>query len=65
MLPWQEIVEVVEVERNSETTARIVYRFPVQWEYLNPTMTLHGGFSAGLFDMATTWTLDVIQKPGF
>lgn len=65
MLPWLRIVEIVEVERTSDTTGRIVYRFPVQREYLNPTMTLHGGLSGGFFDTATTWVLDVIRKPGF
>jgi len=64
-LTWLKAVEVVSVERTSETTGRIVYRFPVQREYLNPGMTLHGGMSAGMFDTATTWVLDVIRKPGF
>ena len=64
-LTWLKAVEVVSVERTSETTGRIVFRFPVQREYLNPGMTLHGGMSAGMFDTATTWVLDLIRKPGF
>ena len=28
-------------------------------------MTLHGGLSAGIYDVATSWLLDVIRKPGF
>ena len=58
-------MEVVEIEKMSETTGRMVYRFPVLREYLNPTMTLHGGLSAGFYDTATSWLLDVIRKPGF
>ena len=65
MLPWLNSVEIVSVERTSETTGRAVYRFPVLREYLNPTMTLHGGLSGGIFDTGTTWVLDVIRKPGF
>lgn len=65
MLAWLKVVEVVSVERTSDTTCRVVYRFPVQREYLNPGMTLHGGMSAGIYDVGTTWTLNVIRKPGF
>ena len=65
MLPWLRIVEIVEAEKLSDTTARIVYRFPVQHEYLNPNGGLHGGMSAGLYDTATTWLLHAIRKPGF
>jgi acyl-coenzyme A thioesterase 13 len=65
LLPWLKSVEIVSVERTSETTGRAVYRFKVQHEYLNPTMTLHGGLSSGMYDTATTWVLDVIRKPGF
>jgi acyl-coenzyme A thioesterase 13 len=65
LLTWLNTVEIVSVERISETTGRAVYRFPVQRQYLNPTMTLHGGLSSAMFDAATTWVLDVIRKPGF
>lgn len=65
MLPFYKSVEVVSVERTSETTGRVVYRFPVLREYLNPAMTLHGGLSCGVLDTGTTWVLDLIRKPGF
>ncbi|KAK3696036.1 hypothetical protein LTR37_018178 [Vermiconidia calcicola] len=65
MLPWLKAVEIVEVEKLSDTTGRSVCRFPVQHEYLNPAMGLHGGMSAAIFDTGTTWVLDVIRKPGF
>ena len=65
LLPWIKTVEVLSVERPSETTARVVYRFKVLREYLNPSNTLHGGMSGGLYDTATSWMLRVIGKPGF
>lgn len=65
MLPWLRIFEVVEAQKTSETTSRIVFRFPVQREFLNPGMTLHGGLSAGIYDAATTALLELIRKPGF
>lgn len=65
MLPWFDVVQIVSVEKLSKTTARAVFRFPVQREYLNPMMGLHGGLSAGIYDTATTWTLDPIRRPGF
>jgi len=65
LLPWLRAVDIVEVEKLSETTGRAVYRFPVQRQYLNPAGGLQGGLSAGMFDTATTWTLDTIRKPGF
>ena len=64
-LPWLRTVEVLSAERLSETTGRMMFRFPVQREYLNPARTLHGGLSASFFDTATTWVLDIIRKPGF
>jgi hypothetical protein len=43
LIPWLKQVEVLEAERTSKTTSRIVYRFPVLKEYLNPTRGFHGG----------------------
>lgn len=50
MMAWLNVVEVVDAEKTSDSTARVVYRFPVQREYLNPRMTIHGGLTGGLFD---------------
>lgn len=65
MLSWMKVVEVVEAERLSHSSARVVYRFPVQREYLNRDMKLHGGTAAGMYDKATTGLLRLIKKPGF
>ena len=65
LLPWFAVVQIVSVEKLSATTARAVFRFPVQREYLNPTMGIHGGLAAALYDTATTWTLHPIRKPGY
>ncbi len=65
MLSWLKSVEIVSIERKSDTTGRAVYRFPVQREHLNPGMTLHGGLSAAMYDAGTSWLLDMIRKPGF
>ena len=62
-LAWLKVVEIVEAEKMSDTTARIVYRFPVLHTYLNPTMALHGGQQAAAFDIGTTWLLALIRKP--
>ena len=64
-MPWLKAVEIVEAEKTSETTARVLYRFPVQRAYLNPAMTLHGGQMAAIYDIATSWLLALIRKPGF
>ncbi|KAK5175224.1 uncharacterized protein LTR77_000361 [Saxophila tyrrhenica] len=64
-LAWMRVVEIMSVEKLSETTARAVFRLPVQREYLNPAQGLHGGMAAAMFDTMTTWTLYPIRKPGF
>ena len=53
------------VEKTSDTTARIVYRFPVGHSYLNPSMTLHGGQQAAIFDIMTSWLFVLVRKPDF
>ena len=64
-LAWLNAVEVIAAKKLSASTARATFRFPVQHEYLNPAQGLQGGFQAAFFDVATTWTLDPIRKPGF
>ena len=64
-MPFFKTLEIVEVVKTSETTARMVARFPVLRQYLNPTRTLHGGLSAAFYDTLTTWALESIRKPGF
>jgi acyl-coenzyme A thioesterase 13 len=58
-------VETVKAEKTSDSTARATYRFKVLPEYLNPAMGIQGGAVATFFDVATSWTLFVISKPGF
>ncbi|CAK4034684.1 hypothetical protein CBER1_05128 [Lecanosticta acicola] len=62
---WLETLEIIEAERTSKSTSRIVYRFPVLQQYLNPTQTLHGGAVATIFDIATSWLLYLVCEPGF
>lgn len=52
-------MEIVEAEQNSPSTSRIVYRFPVVPEYLNPAGGIHGGAVATIFDITTSWLLFV------
>jgi acyl-coenzyme A thioesterase 13 len=65
LLPWLDIVEVVEAEKLSDTMCRATFRFPVQPEFLNPMGTLHAGATSAFFECATTWALFPIAKPGF
>ena len=64
-LAFLNAVKVVDAERLSETTARITYRFPVMQEYLNPSMTLHGGQQAAFYDIGTSWLLYLVRREGF
>ena len=52
-------------EKLSDTKARLILRFPVGRSYLNPSKALQGGQQAAMFDIATTWLLTVLRKPGF
>ncbi|CAK1354131.1 unnamed protein product [Cercospora beticola] len=65
LIPWLKKLEIVEAELTSKSTSRIVYRFPVLREYLNPTRTFHGGAISAIFDVCTTWTLFPISDYGF
>ncbi|KXT10823.1 hypothetical protein AC579_1940 [Pseudocercospora musae] len=65
LIPWLKKVEILEAEKTSKTTSRIVYRFPVLKEYLNPTRTFHGGAIASIMDVCTTWCLFLICDYGF
>lgn len=58
-------VKVIEAEKTSPTNARIVYKVPVLREYLNPSMTLHGGQQAAFYDIGTSWLLYLVRRPGF
>ncbi|KAF2173101.1 hypothetical protein M409DRAFT_17049 [Zasmidium cellare ATCC 36951] len=62
---WFEDLEVVSAEQTSPTTGKLVYRFPVQAAYLNPTGSLHGGAIATIFDIGTSWLLFLIARDGF
>lgn len=64
-LPFLNNMEIVEAEQNSPSTSRIVYRFPVVPEYLNPAGGIHGGAVATIFDITTSWLLFLIGRPGF
>ncbi|KXT15912.1 hypothetical protein AC579_5510 [Pseudocercospora musae] len=63
LLPWLDIVEIVEAEKISDTLSKATFRFPP--EFLNPMGTLHAGATTAFFECATTWTLYPIAKPGF
>ncbi|KXT07134.1 hypothetical protein AC578_2377 [Pseudocercospora eumusae] len=65
LLPWLDIVEIVEAEKISDTLSKATFRFPVQPEFLNPMGTLHAGATTAFFECATTWALYPIAKPGF
>jgi acyl-coenzyme A thioesterase 13 len=65
LIPWLKKLEIVEAEMTGKTTTRILYRFPILREYLNPTRTFHGGAIAAFFDVCTTWTLFPISDFGF
>ncbi|KAF7197982.1 hypothetical protein HII31_00696, partial [Pseudocercospora fuligena] len=65
LLPWLDIVEIVEAERISDTLSKATFRFPVQPEFLNPMGTLHAGATTAFFECATTWALYPIAEPGF
>jgi acyl-coenzyme A thioesterase 13 len=65
LLPWLDIVEIVDAEKLSDTMCKATFRFPVQPEFLNPMGTLHAGATSAFFECATTWTLFPIGKPGF
>lgn len=65
LLPWLDIVEIVDAEKLSDTMCRATFRFPVQPEFLNPMGTLHAGATSAFFECATTWALFPIAKPGF
>lgn len=62
-LSFLNAVKVVEAEKLSDTTARIVYSIPVMKEYLNPSMTLHGGQQAAFYDIGTSWLLYLVRRP--
>lgn len=55
MLAWFDVVEVVSAEKLSESTGRLVVRFPVQHEYLNPGGSLQGGFQTAMYDVISSW----------
>lgn len=61
-LAWINAVKVVDAEKTSQSTARITYRFPVLHEYLNPSMTLHGGQQAAFYDIGTSWLLYLVRR---
>ena len=65
ILPWLDAVEIVSAEKISDAMAKATFRFPVQPEFMNPMGTLHAGASPVFFEVATTWTLFPIAKPGF
>ena len=64
-LSFLNAVKVTDASRYSPTTARITYTFPVLREYLNPSMTLHGGQQAAFYDIGTSWLLYLVRRPGF
>lgn len=43
----------------------MVWRFPVQKEYLNTNQQFAGGAQAAVHDACTGWTLLTVAKPGF
>lgn len=65
LLPWLDIVQIIEAEKIDDKTCRATFRFPVQPEFLNPMGTLHAGATSAFFECATTWALYPIAKPGF
>lgn len=55
LVPWLEAIEIVEAQKLSDSTGRIVVRFPVQREYLNPGNTLQGGIQTAMYDVISSW----------
>jgi len=58
-------MEVAEAEKLSDTHVRVVYRFPVQADYVNPGGGFHGGMQAAFLDVGTSCLMLLIAKEGF
>ncbi|KAK5120230.1 hypothetical protein LTR85_006436 [Meristemomyces frigidus] len=59
---WRQDLEIIEAKKLGNSSARIVYRFPVKNEYLNPS----GGFHAATFlDVGTSFLIHLVSRPGF
>lgn len=65
MMPALDKLEVVEAQRLSKSTARVVWRFPVQEPYLNLYQCFSGGAQTTMHDACTSFTMLAIAKPGF
>lgn len=55
----------MEATRLSDTSARIIYRFPVKNEYLNPAGGFHGGAAATFLDVGTSFLISLISRPDY
>lgn len=65
-LSFLNAVKVISAEHlPGKNLARITYRVPVLKEYLNPSMTLHGGQQAAFYDIGSSWLLYLVRRPGF
>lgn len=55
LVAWFDVLEVVEAQRLTDSTGKLVVRFPVQNEYLNPGGTLQGGIQTAMYDVISSW----------
>ncbi len=62
---WFAQLELLEAKRTSKSTGKLVFRFPVQQEYLQQFQNLAGGAQAAFHDICTAWAMLTIAKPGF
>lgn len=60
---WLLACEIVSAERTGPKSGRLVVRFPVQTEYLNPNGTLQGGLQTAMYDVFTSWVF--LFAPGW
>jgi len=58
-------LELIAAFEGDDEIARLLWRFPVQKEYMNHYGTLSGGAQASSHDSCTGCTLLAIAKPGY
>lgn len=63
MLCWFSQVELVAAKGSDP--GELVWRFPVQKEYLNVDQLYAGGAQAAVHDVCTAWALLTVAKPGY
>lgn len=59
MVAWFNVIEVVDAVQQKKSSGRLIVQFPVQEEYLNPRGVLQGGLQTAMFDVITSWVLEM------